>query len=73
MNQNELIIDNFAAGGGASLGIELALGRWPDIAINHDREALRTRQSVVWQLRLPADRQGHRRGQRARYGAGGGA
>lgn len=36
----ELIIDNFAGGGGASLGIELALGRGPDIAINHDREAI---------------------------------
>ena len=37
---NELIIDNFAGGGGASLGIHLALGRGPDIAINHDREAI---------------------------------
>lgn len=36
----ELIIDNFAGGGGASLGIELALGRGADIAINHDREAI---------------------------------
>ena len=30
----ELIIDNFAGGGGASTGIELALGRHVDIAIN---------------------------------------
>lgn len=37
---NELIIDSFAGGGGASLGIEMALGRSPDIAINHDAEAL---------------------------------
>ena len=37
---NELIVDNFAGGGGASLGIEMALGRSPDIAINHDREAI---------------------------------
>jgi DNA (cytosine-5)-methyltransferase 1 len=37
---NELIIDNFAGGGGASTGIEIALGRSPDIAINHDREAI---------------------------------
>lgn len=28
----------FAGGGGASLGIEWALGRSPDIAINHDPE-----------------------------------
>ncbi len=37
---DELIIDNFAGGGGASLGIELALGRPVDIAINHDPEAV---------------------------------
>jgi DNA (cytosine-5)-methyltransferase 1 len=36
----ELIIDSFAGGGGASLGIELATGRAPDIAINHDPEAV---------------------------------
>jgi len=36
----ELIVDNFAGGGGASTGIELALGRNVDIAINHDREAV---------------------------------
>jgi DNA (cytosine-5)-methyltransferase 1 len=35
-----LIVDSFAGGGGASLGIEWALGRSPDIAINHDAEAL---------------------------------
>lgn len=35
-----LIVDNFAGGGGASLGLEWALGRSPDIAINHDREAI---------------------------------
>jgi len=37
---NELIVDNFAGGGGASTGIEMALGRSPDIAINHDAKAL---------------------------------
>ena len=37
---DDLIIDSFAGGGGASTGIELALGRGPDIAINHDDEAL---------------------------------
>lgn len=36
----ELIVDNFAGGGGASLGIEWAFGRSVDIAINHDREAV---------------------------------
>ena len=36
----ELIIDCFAGGGGASTGIFQALGRHPDIAVNHDAEAL---------------------------------
>ncbi len=36
----ELIVDNFAGGGGASTGIEMALGRCVDIAINHDPEAV---------------------------------
>jgi len=36
----ELIVDNFAGGGGASTGIEAALGRCVDIAINHDGEAI---------------------------------
>jgi len=36
----ELIIDSFAGGGGTSEGIRAALGRDPDIAINHDRFAL---------------------------------
>jgi DNA (cytosine-5)-methyltransferase 1 len=35
-----LVIDNFAGGGGASTGIEAALGRKVDIAINHDPEAV---------------------------------
>jgi DNA (cytosine-5)-methyltransferase 1 len=37
---NEIIVDSFAGGGGASTGIERALGRSPDIAINHDAAAL---------------------------------
>jgi len=37
---DEIIIDNFAGGGGASMGIEQALGRSVDIAINHDPEAI---------------------------------
>lgn len=36
----ELIVDNFAGGGGASTGIELATGRPVDIAINHDASAI---------------------------------
>jgi DNA (cytosine-5)-methyltransferase 1 len=36
----ELIVDNFAGGGGASTGIEMALGISPDYAINHDAVAL---------------------------------
>lgn len=36
----EIIVDSFAGGGGASTGIEMALGRSPDFAINHDPEAL---------------------------------
>jgi len=35
-----MIIDSFAGGGGASTGIELALGRSPDVAINHSAPAL---------------------------------
>jgi DNA (cytosine-5)-methyltransferase 1 len=55
-----LIIDSFAGGGGASTGIELALGRSPDVAINHDPAALSMHQanhpatlhltSNVWQV-----------------------
>lgn len=36
----EMIIDCFAGGGGASVGIEMALGRPVDIAINHDPQAI---------------------------------
>lgn len=36
----ELIVDNFAGGGGASTGIEMAIGRSVDIAINHDPNAI---------------------------------
>jgi DNA (cytosine-5)-methyltransferase 1 len=39
-NFGGLVIDNFAGGGGASTGIEMALGRPVDIAINHDPEAI---------------------------------
>lgn len=36
----EIIVDNFAGGGGASTGIEMAIGRSVDIAINHDPDAI---------------------------------
>lgn len=41
MIRGELIVDNFAGGGGASTGIEMATGYSVDIAINHDPEAIR--------------------------------
>ena len=40
MRKTDLIIDCFAGGGGASVGIEMALGRPVDIAINHDPQAI---------------------------------
>jgi len=56
----ELVVDNFAGGGGASTGIAFAIGRDPDIAINHDAEAIamhranhpttRHYQEDVWQV-----------------------
>lgn len=36
----EIFVDNFAGGGGASTGIEIAIGRSVDIAINHDPAAI---------------------------------
>lgn len=37
----EIKVDNFAGGGGASTGIEMATGYSVDIAINHDPEAIK--------------------------------
>lgn len=37
---DEIIVDNFAGGGGASTGMELATGRPVAIAINHDPAAI---------------------------------
>lgn len=64
MSRPALDIDSFAGGGGASLGIERALGKPVDIAINHDREALamhranhpltRHHRKDIWQVD-PAD------------------
>lgn len=41
MINGELMVDNFAGGGGASTGMEMATGISVDIAINHDPEAIR--------------------------------
>ena len=38
--KRELFVDNFAGGGGASTGIEMAIGKSVDIAINHDPDAI---------------------------------
>lgn len=40
LGDDEIIVDNFAGGGGASAGIERAFGRPVDVAINHDPEAI---------------------------------
>ena len=40
MRISEIVVDNFAGGGGASTGIEIAMGRSVDIAINHDPAAI---------------------------------
>jgi site-specific DNA-cytosine methylase len=37
---SEIVVDNFAGGGGASHGIERAIGRRIDVAINHNKEAI---------------------------------
>ncbi len=42
---HELVIDLFAGGGGASTGIEQAIGRHVDIAINHDPQAVALHQA----------------------------
>lgn len=40
LGAGEILADNFAGGGGASTGLHVALGRSPDIAVNHDPEAI---------------------------------
>jgi DNA (cytosine-5)-methyltransferase 1 len=69
MASRGLIVDLFAGGGGASTGLEAALGRPVDIAINHDPIALaahelnhpRTRhlEADIWEVR-PQDAVGSR-------------
>jgi DNA (cytosine-5)-methyltransferase 1 len=39
-DQDELIIDLFAGGGGASTGILMATGRHPDLAVNHNQQSV---------------------------------
>jgi DNA (cytosine-5)-methyltransferase 1 len=45
MFSDELVVDAFAGGGGVSVGIETALGRSPDVAVNHDPEAVAMHQA----------------------------
>ena len=37
--QGGMVVDNFAGGGGASTGIAQAIGKSPDIAVNHNAQA----------------------------------
>jgi DNA (cytosine-5)-methyltransferase 1 len=56
-----MIVDLFAGGGGASLGIQWALGRSPDLAVNHDHHAIQMHaanhpttlheEASVWEIR----------------------
>ena len=48
MINGELIVDNFAGGGGASTGIEEATGFSVDIAINHPCAYCRCNHSNSW-------------------------
>lgn len=41
----EIVVDNFAGGGGASTGIEMALGRPVNVACNHDPQAIAMHQA----------------------------
>lgn len=72
MINGELVVDNFAGGGGASTGIELATGYSVDIAINHDPEAIKMHKANhpytkhycedVWQVDPVAACKGHQVG-----------
>lgn len=69
---DELVVDLFAGGGGASTGIEAAIGRHVDIAVNHDPEAVSLHQanhpqtehhvSNVWEVDPRVVTQGRRIG-----------
>lgn len=54
---DELIVDYFAGGGGASTGMEKATGRPVDIAINHDPDAILTAQKNLHRNTLIPQRQ----------------
>ena len=51
--------DSFAGGGGASLGIETALGKPVDIAIDHDPEAIAMLAAVTHRRATDPDRSAH--------------
>ena len=69
-----MIVDLFAGGGGASLGIQWATGRAPDLAVNHDHHAIQMHaanhpethheEASVWEVR-PASGNGARPGNRS--------
>lgn len=62
-----LFVDNFAGGGGASTGIEMAIGRSVDIAINHDPDAI----AMLWQsTRNPKMRSGSAAGSAISWSTG---
>ena len=49
--RDEIVVDSFAGGGGASTGIEQALGRPVDVAINHDPQPPSTQaEPVAWRI-----------------------
>lgn len=62
------VADNFAGGGGASTGIAQALGQSPDIAVNHNAEALMMHEQnhpetkhyneSVWDINIPMATEG---------------
>lgn len=70
-----LVVDSFAGGGGASTGIEAALGRPVDIAINHDPEAIalcadipyHTYRQAMWRLKQAGTLAVEGRGVQATY------
>ena len=54
---DELVVDLFAGGGGASTGIERAIGRSPDIAINHSPVAISKQcKTCPWRVGVDPDR-----------------
>ena len=64
----EMIIDNFAGGGGASTGIELATGRAVDAAINHDAPDESSANEALLRKRMGRRPMGGHEGQTCRAG-----